>query len=182
MSRKIDLKGKKFGRLTVLEDVGRDKSKQVIWLCQCSCSDDSTCEVRSSHLRSGHTQSCNCLQKERTIEAHKTHGHCTKFNPSPTYTAWHGVIQRCTNPNSKAYRYYGAKGITVCDRWLRFENFLEDMGSKPEGMTLDRINTYLGYYPENCRWATWEQQRHNRRASKKYYPDGKQLDIFPAKD
>lgn len=89
------------------------------------------------------------------------HGHSFK-KLSPTYKTWLGMKQRCLNSNHTAYKYYGAKGKSVCDRWLKFENFLEDMGERPKEKTLDRIDSRLGYFKENCRWATFVEQQANR--------------------
>jgi len=90
------------------------------------------------------------------------HGH-TESKFSPEYHTWSGMIQRCTNKNRKMWKYYGGKGVTVCDRWLNnFEDFLADMGPRPEGMTLDRVEGHKGYYLENCRWATASTQASNK--------------------
>ena len=81
----------------------------------------------------------------------------------PEYRSWTSMKTRCNNPNSNVYKHYGGRGITYCNHWEKFENFLEDMGTRPEGTSLDRINNNLGYSDYNCRWATREQQNHNRR-------------------
>lgn len=94
------------------------------------------------------------------------HGHCPASGPTPMYQSWAMMISRCTNPNVKRYVDYGARGIRVCDRWMSFANFLEDMGNRPEGKTLDRINNDGNYEPGNCRWATRDQQARNTRQSK----------------
>lgn len=88
------------------------------------------------------------------------HGH--RGSDTATYQSWASMKTRCYNPKNKSYEHYGGRGITVCDRWLKFENFLEDMGERPGGMSIDRVDTSLGYYPENCRWATQKQQQRNR--------------------
>ena len=95
------------------------------------------------------------------------HGHSFRNGkPSPTYNSWHKMKQRCLNPNCLEYKNYGGRDIKVCERWMDFENFLEDMGERPEGLTLDRINNDGDYEPGNCRWATWKEQNQNRREIK----------------
>ena len=91
----------------------------------------------------------------------RTHGHCCGGRHSPTYTSWTAMRTRCQNRNYSNYAYYGGRGIKICARWESFENFLADMGERPEGMTLDRIDPDGDYIPSNCRWATAKEQRHN---------------------
>jgi len=99
------------------------------------------------------------------------HGHRTSKVTSPTYNTWHGMMNRCSNPKATGYKNYGGRGITVCEKWLDFRGFLKDMGEKPSGLTLDRIDNDKGYYKENCRWETWKNQHTNKRARpfKGYY-------------
>ena len=150
-----DLSGQRFGKLIVLRPVGRDKGGRILWLCRCDCGNETV--VLGGHLRSGHTRSCGCLP------GMLRHGACTNRHCTPEYQTWSGMRQRCQNPNSSGYQYYGGRGIKVCKRWQKFENFLIDMGKRPEGMTLDRIDNDSGYYQKNCRWATFHEQRCNSR-------------------
>ena len=131
-----------------------------------------------SRLRSGDLKSCGCKKHLVTITpkfaAHLEklkaysfkHGHNTRKTTSPEYCAWGGVIQRCRNPRSKQYKWYGARGIDVCDRWLSFENFYADMGPRPKGMSLERKDNNLNYDKENCVWATRHEQMRNTRATR----------------
>ena len=99
----------------------------------------------------------------------RKHGHCPVGYKSPEYLTWDGMLQRCTNPNAKAYKNYGGRGITVCSGWLKFENFLADMGRRPDGLTLDRIENEGNYEPGNCRWATRIEQSANSRKLRWFY-------------
>lgn len=143
------MKGALFGRLRVIDRFGTDKSTRLIlWRCQCVCG--KYVVTRSHALRSGHTVSCGCAKKK--------HG----LGTSKTYYSWVEMKRRCLNKTRWEYLRYGARGITVCKRWLKFANFLEDMGIKPDGTTLDRLDGTRGYYKENCRWATAREQIINR--------------------
>jgi hypothetical protein len=136
-------------------------------MCQCDCGNQKV--IRAGDLKRGSARSCGCLSAELAKDrmlARKKHGHSVGFKQSPTYGTWCAMTQRCSNKNSTAYKYYGGRGIAVCDRWSLFENFLFDMGNRPEGKTLDRIDPNGDYELENCRWATWAQQVSNKRNSK----------------
>lgn len=104
-----------------------------------------------------------------------THGHTTHNGSSPTYKSWHMMKQRCNNPNYSQYKDYGGRGVRVCDRWLRFENFLADMGVRPDGMTLDRKDMNGDYEPSNCCWSTKKQQQRNRRTNNVLELDGRAM-------
>lgn len=154
-----NLIGKKYNRLLVLErDFTPRASRQCYWKCLCDCGNQTM--VDSWSLRHNKTKSCGCLQKEnRYLISHIQHGQWQ----SRTYHTWEGMKQRCLNPNATRYPNYGGKGILICNEWLDFKNFYRDMGDRPVGKTLDRINPYGNYEPTNCRWATYKEQVHNRR-------------------
>lgn len=153
--------GERFGRLTVLEAtktvVYPSKSRVLYHECRCDCGTVKFVTIYA--LRKGHTQSCGCLQADKTSTASRTHG----LSKTRIYRIWSCIITRCTNPNAINYERYGGRGITVCDRWRKFENFLEDMGEPSPGLTIDRLDNDKGYSKENCAWRTPTEQARNRR-------------------
>lgn len=154
MSKFIDLTGQKFERLTVIKWIRKNKQSRYKWLCRCDCGQEVV--VLGYNLRNGHTKSCGCLNKEKITK----HG----LSGIPMYHVWEQIIQRCTNPNCKEYKNYGGRGITVCERWLKFENFNKDMGkSWKSGLTIERTKNEEGYYKENCEWVTSKINSRNKR-------------------
>jgi hypothetical protein len=174
MPAAINLQGQRFGRLLVVKDVGRSMDNKILWRCQCECGRSTN--VRSSYLRSGHTRSCGCLKVDiAPMNAPpKTHGAASNGHRWPEYRAWCGMKERCLNPKNKSYKHYGARGITVCERWIdSFKNFIADMGRRPSPEhSIDRINNDGPYDPANCRWATYKQQLSNQQRSYRYIPRG----------
>lgn len=161
--RKDNLVGQKFGRLLVIEDSDKRTNYNIRWKCKCDCG--RFVDVLGLHLKAGATQSCGCLLLERVTR----HGHCPISGTSPTYRTWSCMIGRCRYPSHKQYKDYGGRGIKVCRRWNVFSNFLADMGTRPVGTTIDRVDNNKGYAPSNCRWATMKQQQNNKRKKRKSY-------------
>lgn len=152
--------GKKFGLLTPIERVGRMDSNHQGWLCACDCGN--TKIVAGSSLLSGKNISCGCRRYKGGGDYLRTHG----LSHHPIYTAWRDMIRRCTIPSCRNYKYYGAKGITVCDEWMNdfvvFYNWSLANGWR-KGLSIDRFPDKKGnYFPSNCRWATRPEQDNNK--------------------
>jgi hypothetical protein len=161
-----DMTGIHIGRWTVLSKApNRPRIANTFWLCRCDCGTER--EVIGTTLRNGVSVSCGCYRSEVSARRMERHGHAIG-KTSPTYNSWAGAVQRCTNPNYANWANYGGRGIKICERWLDYENFLADMGERPEGTTLDRFPNNNGDYEKgNCRWATPKQQANNRRPKRK---------------
>lgn len=172
----IDMTGKVFGWLTVLRRAGSVKrrgiKKQATWLCRCSCG----CEVvvNGNHLRAGRHKSC--ARNGHRWVANKGRREGPSMLYPNEYCSWRGMFERCNDERRHNYRHYAGRGIKVCERWLSFKNFLEDMGPRPPGhFSIDRINNDGDYEPGNCRWATRSQQRRNMQNNLYVEHEGKRL-------
>lgn len=167
-----DLTGRRFGRLVAISLWGYDKFDKVLWLCRCDCG--KACSPTANKLTVGETRSCGCLHDEAAGNRLRTHG----GKGTRVYNVWASAKGRCSNPTDPVYKNYGGRGITMCPAWrASFAQFLADMGPRPEGGTLDRIDNDGPYSPENCRWATRTEQCRNQRKTKRFTYRGESLTL-----
>lgn len=158
MTKPIDFSGRKFGYLTAVKDSGSDGKKRL-WLLRCICGN----EVVQNTTSFQRNQSCGCKRGELIAKSRRTHG----MSKHPVFAVWQSMLDRCRLPTHRAWKNYGARGITVCRRWYKFENFWSDMGpTYKSGLTLERKDNNRGYTPTNCIWATYVEQARNRRNSR----------------
>jgi hypothetical protein len=165
LSKIVDLTGYQFGMLVVINrgttNITPNGTHRTMWECLCKCG--SKCTISLSNIKSGNTKSCGCIRLASTIQRSTTHGK-TKTG---TYRSYHAMLNRCYNPNYKNFQYWGGDGVIVCDRWIcSFENFLEDMGIRPQDTTLNRVEGSKVYCKENCRWDSKGVQAYDQRMYK----------------
>lgn len=166
------LAGDRFGRLIIVDGIATRRKREKYFNTLCDCGNNKV--VAKGSLMSGRSTSCGCFCKEQTSARHTTHG---KSN-QPIYAIWNMMVQRCTLPTNKAYEHYGGRGIMVCDRWRTFENFYADMGDPPfAGAQVDREDNDKGYSPDNCKWASRQEQQQNTTKSVVYDFEGQRLSV-----
>jgi hypothetical protein len=178
MASKSDLTGQVFGRLTIVgqcENIG----KRTAWKCLCQCGNSTM--TTTDRLVSGKTISCGCRKKETATENSKKFGLKPRhgMTNTPTWNTWSAMVYRCTNVENRQYETYGGM---LCKEWKIFENFYSDMGERPTGTTLDRIDVLKGYFKDNCRWATAKTQQRNKTNTRYVSVNGKKMALMDLAD
>ena len=164
MGKLVDLTGRKIERLTVIKRDG-SQNKKALWLCECDCGNK--IRVLGASLSSGNTKSCGCLQREvvqNVGQSNRKHG----MYGTRIYTIWADMKKRCLDKQDRAYKHYGARGISICKEWYEFDNFYTwaKTSGYTDNLTLDRKDVNGDYTPDNCKWSTWKEQQNNRRSSR----------------
>lgn len=158
MSKAVDLTGLRFGKLVAVRNTGKKRVRSFLWECRCDCGGVKL--ATSGELKPGNVKSCGCMQK--ISPNNLSHGHARKRLVTGTYRSWQMMHRRCLGYSAVHKERYTDRGITVCERWNDFDAFLADMGERPEGKTLDRIDVNKGYSKENCKWSSKVEQMQNR--------------------
>lgn len=183
MGRKlVDLTGQRFGRLVCVEHLGREHHSSM-WRCLCDCGE--SIKAQATALKSGARLSCGCYRRERMgtlMRKHGERGGAARAKTSPEYKAWDSMKARCYNPTDKAWKWYGARGIGVCDRWRSdFAAFLADMGRRPgPAYSIERKDGAKDYCPDNCAWATATEQARNRSNNRRVFFCGAEMTLAAA--
>lgn len=170
-----DLTGQRFGRLTIIGPGERSSQDRFRWGCLCDCG--SKVNVHGRYLKTGKTTSCGCFRVDHCRSISIEHGQ----SRTTEHVIWMDMVARCSRPSHQAYRHYGGRGISVCQRWAdSFESFFADMGPRPEGLTIDRKDNNGNYELGNCRWATMKQQNRNRRNNRIVSINGEDMPLVDA--
>lgn len=171
---KRNLTGKKFGRFTVIK-FSHWRSRSPYWKCACECG--KSVAVCAYDLIAAKSKSCGCLRTALLRVRCTTHGEAISHKLSREYKTWIGIRNRCLTPSSQHYKWYGARGIGICGRWMDYRNFLADMGRCPDGFSIERINNDGDYEPGNCKWADVVTQANNRRSNRRIEFDGRNMTL-----
>ncbi len=166
-----DLTGLRFGRLVAVNNIGKNKNGSYKWVFRCDCGNEKI--INTSDIGTGRVNSCGCLKKELLRKTYTRHGEGSREKgESKEFRIWSGMRARCFAKNNPGYKNYGGRGITICERWREYKNFLQDMGRCPKGLMIERKNNNDNYSPDNCIWASWDTQARNRRSTR-LLTDGK---------